>query len=1620
MTASLANVHHSDGLQEEVTDDWGYVSLIGADEGLDFIEPYESLPGRSCRLFAISNLHNVYVSAGSKGIIAGKLSDLRESAVQGQSPQGERFEYPLTIRHFEFSCDEKILAIVADDENGSISFFSVEDFASSGTVGQPISTVQSKSVRDIQARPTNPYEYAVLHDDGDLCILNSKTGQFKFLEKNISAMSWATRGKTLLVGRRSNGCIAQYRAEGELTVSIAKPSWLPGTVYPISLNWLDDKRFIAVYAEPATEGDDDEERSVSAFLVEKDAHNNAVWSQIESPCTPAMEPDTSRDDWWMSTVLRNWVGEHQILVNLVSAVSPDITLVSAKSSFIIKDDTEKAGLPFTEDDTLPIGVALDISSTTEVANPTQGVEKSSPLPILWILNNEGNLSAWHMVYKPGLRNGTVSLANAMAEFKKRLPAPLSSNIKPFLTSDIKPKTQTVKEDGKEVSSTAKPEPEPKKPTTAAQEPEQPQKTAVDKGSEPASKETEKPKESIASEPVVSKEPEQPKNSEPSKSKWADDTKESGSSPSKQEGSKEPSLPVSEKSKAVEEPKESKEPPSVPSSRFATPVGFGSSMFSTGQNVDSKSADMGMGTFGNALMSSANEAASRLPIEDSDEEGNEKSPTDDSSSDEDATPQRSRSGPGSGAFGKNEQNKGGFGFQSTSGGQQSSFAAPAFGQSGFGASPSFGSFKNSGTSSFGASGFGAFAKQPAFGSSGFSTPSKDSEKEQGSATPTSGFGAFANKPAFGSSGFSTPNKDSVKEQGSTTPTSGFSAFANKQPTFGASSSGFGQFAQKSPFGSSNTNIFANPADSKEESGSKKEPESKSDESSAQTGFGQFAKQSPFGSSSTNIFANNTDSKEAPESKPDESSAQTGFGKFAKQSPFGSSSTNIFANNTGSKEEAESKPDTSSSQTTSGFGSQPPASGFGQFAQKPAFGSSSTNIFANKTDSKDASESKPDESSTQTGLGQFAQNPTFGSSSNTFGKTDSKDEPESKSEKSSFQPSTSGFAFGSSNNTFGKTESKQPESKSDESSAQTGLGQFAPKPALDTSSTNTSADKTESKEASESKPDESSAQAGFGFQIPQQTSGFSFGSSNNTFGKTESKEEAKSESKETSTSKFAFGSSNNESKEEVESEPEKSSSQPSTGGFAFGASNNTFGKTDSKEEPASKSDEANVQPVAGNDKEPEVADSTVASQIDLNKLGLSSDAPETFEQSEQPNEPDNEKEYKEQTPVDSGVASGIDVKSESEEDTNEASGETPSREMSEEDFGEEPYEGEEDEEDFGEEPYEGEEDLGEELYESEEDEDDEYGQILESTEVDLTLKDFSEQTSAPEMPDYLPIDDPLPEEVREYYPSEFDIMYLETNAMFRINHTNIAFLQRYCDWHRNDQGPAHDIGDVMKLDEWRLCEGTTVKYLADTLQASAESLNSELTSLRDHLAERHQNLTSSALHLARIQELIKYKKGEYSQRSQELRSLPVNAVELQRELRKRLSTAQESLSKVESDLTLLKTHLTQQGGARAPSFNDILSGINMLTARAERRYQEVRELQEQLRPDSSSQVGGANTPKKGVISTPSKVADRENAVNEVDFFGQLAVDRFKMSVGDLLKNRSADRVLSKQLPKEANYD
>ena len=102
----------------------------------------------------------------------------------------------------------------------------------------------------------------------------------------------------------------------------------------------------------------------------------------------------------------------------------------------IADDARRASLPIQiageGADTSSIGVALDLSSKEKVKRPLpqeEYDESSGPLPGLMILNEEGILSSWWVVYADSIRQNTLypGLVNAASQQSQLQPPPQESS-----------------------------------------------------------------------------------------------------------------------------------------------------------------------------------------------------------------------------------------------------------------------------------------------------------------------------------------------------------------------------------------------------------------------------------------------------------------------------------------------------------------------------------------------------------------------------------------------------------------------------------------------------------------------------------------------------------------------------------------------------------------------------------------------------------------------------------------------------------------------------------------------------------------------------------------------------------------------------------------------------------------------------------------------------------------------------------------------------------------------------------------------------------------------------------------------------------------------------------------
>ena len=106
----------------------------------------------------------------------------------------------------------------------------------------------------------------------------------------------------------------------------------------------------------------------------------------------------------------------------LSSDLPPEKAVDVFTATVMADDSRRAQLPMTESmtDTSPVGIAIDLSSKEKVQRPLpreEFEESPGPLPAIMVLNNEGVLAAWWLVYAESIRQctsypGLAALGNA--------------------------------------------------------------------------------------------------------------------------------------------------------------------------------------------------------------------------------------------------------------------------------------------------------------------------------------------------------------------------------------------------------------------------------------------------------------------------------------------------------------------------------------------------------------------------------------------------------------------------------------------------------------------------------------------------------------------------------------------------------------------------------------------------------------------------------------------------------------------------------------------------------------------------------------------------------------------------------------------------------------------------------------------------------------------------------------------------------------------------------------------------------------------------------------------------------------------------------------------------------
>ncbi|KAK9258944.1 hypothetical protein V1519DRAFT_298676 [Lipomyces tetrasporus] len=383
---------------------------LGKDALLTLESPIEN-PASSSNLLSIANGRGLYTVAVTGGFVVGSTSSLRQKfSDQDKTLRGLVHYIPEPLQFLSFTSDEQHLVVVG--QAGGTAWYLVDDLRQEGA--KPRGFFRKGPLLDIKPNPKNGKSIAVLAGNRIVYLIDLPSGSSTRMSDggNAASFDWASNGQQIIVGN-TEGVLTEYTIAGE-TLGHVDPAPDVEDKFVIFVSWIERHRFLVIYSKPPAPKVHDYE----LFVITREP-NKFTYSKIFDSCPPFGL--TFREGWWYSIVIRNWNRDKlPYLILLASTPSIDIALMTEQHTFYLLDDTKRASLPFHQDkDTSPVGMGLDLTATDRVLNPKPGVEDAPALPVLWVLNNVGQLKAWNVVWGDGVAQNLADV-NVLLEQHKRI------------------------------------------------------------------------------------------------------------------------------------------------------------------------------------------------------------------------------------------------------------------------------------------------------------------------------------------------------------------------------------------------------------------------------------------------------------------------------------------------------------------------------------------------------------------------------------------------------------------------------------------------------------------------------------------------------------------------------------------------------------------------------------------------------------------------------------------------------------------------------------------------------------------------------------------------------------------------------------------------------------------------------------------------------------------------------------------------------------------------------------------------------------------------------------------------------------------------------------------------
>ena len=435
-------------LQEVETEHLSFQAVSGEDKLrlLPTPWPADNLPQPTSSLLSVAPTKGLVAAAGPDTLVVASSDSLRQSFITGQADGNKvkSFSPQATISvprlsQVAFSSDESCL-IISAEQGGGLAVYDTNALTNGGKDAAFQLATEGQSVRQLLPNPnpspdTSKY-CGIVTSSGQLLLADLKDrklvstgGGSAVFQQNVSCACWSRLGKQIIAGL-ADGTGSQIDQQGNVKGTIPEPPQLSGfkdpnaQSYPItSIYWLETFDYLIIHTPinpPDAMGQDD---SIYHFAHKDKTSGSWTFSKFPDPCPPFGAERKPANHFLQR--LREWPPSLNDTLVLASTASTDIGLFTRSSKPLNSDvpvtdsftftqppDQRRAAMPMgAEGDTSPIGMAIDLSTKEKITRPIPADEEleesRSPVPALYVLNQEGTLSMWWLVYTDSIRQKTA-------------------------------------------------------------------------------------------------------------------------------------------------------------------------------------------------------------------------------------------------------------------------------------------------------------------------------------------------------------------------------------------------------------------------------------------------------------------------------------------------------------------------------------------------------------------------------------------------------------------------------------------------------------------------------------------------------------------------------------------------------------------------------------------------------------------------------------------------------------------------------------------------------------------------------------------------------------------------------------------------------------------------------------------------------------------------------------------------------------------------------------------------------------------------------------------------------------------------------------------------------------